>query len=255
MNAGNIDTLPRERFPRHIAIIMDGNGRWAAERRRNRLFGHRHGINAVREAVRECRRLNISHLTLYAFSMENWKRPPTEVAGLWRLLKSYVQTELKELRDNGVRLNVIGRVELIPKDVRDAIDYTLRETAACRDMVLTIALSYGSRDEILTAVRDLARRVKAESLDADAIDEQTIDRALWTADMPDPDLLIRTSGEFRISNFLLWQLAYTEIHVTPTLWPDFSKKDLHAAILDFAGRERRFGLTGEQIKKGMKDEG
>ncbi len=245
----SVADLPEERLPRHIAVIMDGNGRWAGKRRRNRLFGHRKGINSVRETVRECHRLGISFLTLYAFSIENWERPAAEVKGLWKLLKSYVQSELPELKENGVRLNVIGHMERIPQETREAIEYTIRETESGRGMVLTIALSYSGRDEIAVAVREIAEKVREGVLDSGAIDEDLISRALMTRDFPDPDLLIRTSGEFRISNFLLWQLAYTEIHVTPTLWPDFSKDDLHKAILDYAGRERRFGLTGAQIKK------
>lgn len=232
---------------------MDGNGRWAKQRRRPRLFGHQHGIDAVRETVRECHRLGIGWLTLYAFSTENWNRPALEVAGLWRLLKSYVQAELPELQRNGVRLNVIGRIEKIPADTRDAIEYTIRETSAGRNMVLTIALSYSGRDEIVRAARTLAERVRDGALAAEAVDEAAVSKALETADMPDPDLLIRTSGELRISNFLLWQIAYSEIHVTPTLWPDFGPSDLHTAILDYARRERRFGKTGEQITGGPSD--
>ncbi len=240
--------LPPERRPRHIAVIMDGNGRWANERRRHRLFGHRKGIIAVRETVRECHRLGIAYLTLYAFSTENWSRPAGEVSGLWRLLKSYVKSELPELLQNGVRLNVIGAVDRIPKDTRDAIDETIRATSGGRGLVLTIALSYSGRDEIVNAARKLAERARAGAMDPAAIDETAFANELDTHDMPDPDLLVRTSGELRISNFLLWQLAYSEIHVTPTLWPDFGPAELHAAIFDYARRERRFGKTGQQIR-------
>jgi undecaprenyl diphosphate synthase len=245
----SVAELPGERLPRHIAIIMDGNGRWAQQRDKGRLYGHQHGIDAVRETVRECHRLGIGYLTLYAFSTENWKRPLTEIAGLWRLLNSYVTTELPELVQNGVRLGVIGRIERIPRSVRGSIRRTIDATAAGKGMVLTIALSYSGRDEIIFAAREIARRARAGTLDPESVDEAAFPQWLMTRNLPDPDLLIRTSGEFRISNFLLWQIAYTEIHVTPRLWPDFSVPDLHAAILDFAGRERRFGLTGKQLKE------
>ncbi|MCB9475507.1 MAG: isoprenyl transferase [Deltaproteobacteria bacterium] len=245
--------LPPERLPRHIAVIMDGNGRWAKQRRKNRLFGHSNGIDAVRRTVRESHKIGIRCLTLYAFSTENWKRPATEVAGLWRLLKSYVQKELPELRDNGVRLNVIGDVERIPGHVREAIDFTIRETARGEKMLLTICLSYSGRDEIVRACRQIAQEVADGRMTPGQVDEAAITGRLYTArhEIPDPDLMIRTSGEFRISNFLLWQLAYSEIHVTPTLWPDFGPEDLHKAILDYAGRERRFGMTGDQIQSGQ----
>ncbi|MBZ0273020.1 isoprenyl transferase [bacterium] len=252
MTFTSVAELPPERCPRHIAIIMDGNGRWAKERGRGRLFGHRHGIDSVRETVRECHRAGIGYLTLYAFSLENWKRPVTEIAGLWRLLKSYVERELPELKENGVRLNVIGRVERIPRDVRAAIEYTIRETASGQGMVLTIALSYGGRDEIVEAARRLAARAKAGAIEPGAIDEAGFARELMTADMPDPDLLIRTSGEMRVSNYLLWQIAYAEIHVTDVLWPDFRREHLHRAILDYAARERRFGATSDQLASGTR---
>lgn len=240
--------LPKDKYPRHIAIIMDGNGRWAKQHNRIRLFGHRHGISAVREIVRECHRLNIAYLTLYAFSSENWNRPPREIRGLWALLKYYVQSELPELKRNGVRLNVIGDFDRLPEDVRKVIKSSIDELSDGKGLVLSIALSYSSRDEIVGAIQEIARQARSTDFDIEAIDEVFVAKHLQTSDLPDPDLLIRTSGEFRISNFLLWQLAYSEIYVTPTLWPDFSPEELHKAIFDYSNRERRFGKTGEQLR-------
>ncbi len=240
--------LPKEKYPRHIAIIMDGNGRWAKQRGRMRLFGHRQGISSVRETVRECHRLGIGYLTLYAFSTENWNRPPREIRGLWGLLKYYVQSELPELKRNGVRLRVIGDFERLPADVRKIIQGAIDELAGGKGLALTIALSYSSRDEIVGALRKIAREVKENSLDVEAIDDDLFSSRLMTSELPDPDLLIRTSGEFRISNFLLWQLAYSEIYITPVLWPDFSPDELHKAIAGYADRERRYGKTSDQIR-------
>jgi undecaprenyl diphosphate synthase len=248
MASGILQDLPKEKYPHHIAIIMDGNGRWAKQRNRIRLFGHRQGISTVRETVRECHQLGIGFLTLYAFSTENWSRPPRERRGLWALLKYYLQSELPELKKKGVRLKIIGDFDRLPKDVRKVIRSSTDELSGGQGLVLTIALSYSSRDEIVGAIRKIARKARDTNFDIESIDEALVAEHLQTSDMPDPDLLIRTSGEFRISNFLMWQLAYSEIYVTPTLWPDFSPEELHKAILDYSCRERRFGKTGEQIK-------
>lgn len=253
MSPDILKDIPPERLPRHIAVIMDGNGRWAREKGRIRLFGHRQGIIAVRETVRECHRLGVSFLTLYAFSVENWKRPIREIAGLWTLLKYFVKTELPELKKKGVRLNIIGQMDRLPKDVMKVMRSSIEELAPGNSMLLTIALSYSGRDDITCAVRQIARKAKEPGFEPESITEDDIAALLNTHDMPDPDLLIRTSGEFRISNFMLWQLAYSEIYVTQTLWPDFSKEDLHDAIRDYARRQRRFGLTGEQLIRGDDD--
>ena len=239
--------VPFDALPRHIAIIPDGNGRWARAKGMVRIMGHKEGINSVRNVVREARRLGISYLTLYAFSTENWKRPADEVEALWQLLRTYVQVELPELKENGVRLLVIGDIVRIPRDTRLAIRYAMEQTASNTDLVLTIALSYSGRQEILSAVRRFAEDVRDGIMNPDRIDEEMFSSYLQTAGTPDPDLMIRSSGELRISNYLLWQLAYGEIWVTPTLWPDFSVETLHQALRDYANRERRFGQTGDQL--------
>lgn len=225
---------------------MDGNGRWAEQRQLPRIFGHRQGVETVRAVVKECRALGIPHLTLYAFSSENWGRPAAEVAALMELLGMFLAQELETLMAEDVRLRVIGNTALLPAEVRQVLDDTIARTAGNSRLVLTLALSYGARDEILRAVRQLAAEVEEGRLSAADIDEQRIAAALDTAGLPDPDLLIRTSGEMRISNFLLWQLAYAELYFTEVLWPDFSAAELRRALDDFAARERRFGLTGQQ---------
>ncbi len=237
-------------LPRHVAVIMDGNGRWAKRRALNRVRGHEQGAESVRVIVRTARELGIEFLTLYAFSEENWRRPRTEVQALMKLLKRFLKSELKEMLDNGIRLQTIGRTHRLPDDVRSTLLEVMNETARNRDMTLTLALSYGGRQELTDGVTRLAERVRAGELAPGDITEDVIAGALYTSAVPDPDLLIRTSGEFRISNFLLWQIAYTEIYVTPTLWPDFRKEEFHAAVEDYRGRERRYGATGDQLKQG-----
>lgn len=237
---------PPKALPRHVAVIMDGNGRWAKKRAMNRVRGHEQGAESVREIVRTSREIGIHYLTLYAFSEENWQRPKHEIQALMVLLKRFLKSELQEMLENGIRLQTIGRTHRLPEDVHSVLMRTIEKTARNRDMVLTLALSYGGRQEIRDGVVKLARRVHEGALDPEKISEAVIAESLYTADMPNPDLLIRTSGEFRISNFLLWQIAYAEIYVTPTLWPDFRKDEYLAAVSDYQRRERRFGATGEQ---------
>lgn len=236
-----------EQLPRHVAVIPDGNGRWAKQRNQTRIMGHKEGINIVRRIVRECRRLGIGYLTLYAFSQENWNRPKDEVSALWQLLKSYVQQELPELEVNGVQLCVIGRTERIPKDVRDEIDNALERTQNNSEMVLTIALSYSGRDELVRAMQRFADKVLSGDVKIDDLTEDNFSDYLDTNGVPDPDLLIRTSGESRISNYLLWQLAYSEISFVDVFWPDFTVEYFHKVLKDYVGRERRFGQTSEQL--------
>lgn len=226
-----------------MAIIMDGNGRWAKRRSINRVRGHQQGADKVREIVRTNRELGIPWLTLYAFSEENWKRPQKEVGALMKLLKRFLKGELEEMQQNGIRLQSIGRIQKLPKDTRDVLLDVINQTAANKDMVLTLALSYGGRQEILDATRKIAGNLERGRIRADEISEQMISDSLYSKDMPDPELLIRTSGEYRVSNFLLWQIAYTEIYITQTLWPDFGKDEYLEALQDFQRRERRFGGT------------
>ncbi len=227
--------------PRHIAIIMDGNGRWAKARGLPRNLGHRQGVETVRNTVRACRDLGIEYLTLYAFSSENWKRPAAEVAGLMDLLRLYIRRELNELRSNGVRIRVIGDRSRLAPDLVPMIEEAEASTAENRRMTLVIALSYGGQDEIIAACRRLAEEVAAGRLHPDQIDRAAIERNLLTQGIPDPDLVIRTSGEQRLSNFLIWQSAYSEMMFVEKLWPDFTAADLQAAISEFQRRERRFG--------------
>ena len=235
-------------LPKHIAIIMDGNGRWAEKRSLNRIAGHRMGIKRAKEIIRACRELGIEVLTLYAFSTENWNRPRREISTLMSLLKRFLSAEGKTLVKNNIRLNAIGSLEDLPGDVRDVLNEVMQLSRHNTGMVLNAALSYSGRNEILQAVKNICRGVSAGSLDPSLIDERLFSDHLYTAGLPDPDLLIRTSGEYRISNFLLWQTAYTELYITSTLWPDFTKKDLQRAIADYGTRERRFGLTRQQIQ-------
>jgi undecaprenyl diphosphate synthase len=236
------------RIPEHLAIIMDGNGRWAEQRNLPRMLGHHHGVETAKVIIEECRRLRVPYLTLYAFSSENWGRPDEEVDALMSLLNTFLERELQSLLTHRIRLNVIGSIRRLPVPVRETLVQTMERTASNRDMVLTLALSYGARDEIVEAARMLAYDAVAGLLDPSKIDEKIFSNALQTADMPDPAFLIRTSGEMRISNFLLWQLAYAEIYVTPVLWPDFGVVDLHQALTEFGRRERRYGLTGGQLQ-------
>jgi undecaprenyl diphosphate synthase len=235
-----LDVPPEDR-PRHIAVIMDGNGRWAQERGRERIFGHRVGARAVRDVVIECGRLGIEALTLYSFSSENWKRPAEEVHALMRLYLEYLDKERDELVGNNVRFLQIGRREGLPAAVLEAVDETVAATRQCSGLKLVVALNYGSRAEITDAVRTIARKVGRGDLDPGDIDEGTIDRHLYTAGLPDPDLLIRTAGEYRVSNYLLWQISYAEILVSDVSWPDFTVEELHESIRAYARRQRRFG--------------
>jgi len=237
-----------DRLPKHIAVIMDGNGRWAKKRKLPRIAGHRAGIKAVRQAVEACARLGVPYLTLYAFSVENWKRPQSEVKMLMDLLREYLHKEIGELNRQNIRLGVIGRTAELPKLVQRDIEEALRETSVNTGLVLTFALNYGARAELTDAVRELVERAQRDGAGF-AIDEQAVSAHLYTRDMPDPDLLIRTSGEMRISNFLLWQIAYAEIWVTDTLWPDFTQLDLFRSILDFQKRERRYGGLGRDASE------
>jgi len=227
--------------PRHVAIIMDGNGRWAKQRRWARIRGHHAGIKAVREAVTACREVGVKFLTLYAFSSENWARPRPEVRALMTLLKNYLVGERDELLEKEIRLHAIGRLEMLPPDVRAELDRTMAMTAAFERLTLTLALSYGGRAELVDAISAALKAGVA------AVDEETVGRFLYAPDHPDPDLLIRTSGEFRVSNFMLWEIAYSEIYVTNVLWPDFRAKHLYAALADYMGRDRRFGLVAPTV--------
>ena len=239
------------KLPQHIAIIMDGNGRWARERGLPRVEGHRRGIESIREVVRAARELGIRYLTLYAFSKENWGRPKREVNFLMSLLSAYLDSELKELEENDIRFNVIGRVGDLPSGIRKKIERNISQTRNHKALVLTLALSYSSRVEIVDAVRQLCRRVQLGELRAEDITEGEFSKALYTSGIPDPDLLIRASGELRVSNFLLWQISYTELYVSEKYWPDFRKADLIDAVEEFQKRERRFGKT-EPEESGVK---
>ncbi|MBP7766059.1 MAG: isoprenyl transferase [Deltaproteobacteria bacterium] len=235
-------------LPRHIAIIMDGNGRWAKQHAMGRIRGHKRGAQAVRTTVTACREIGIAYLTLFAFSSENWGRPGEEVNALMDLLADYLDKETPTLQKRGIRLAAIGDIDKLYLPVRKKLLEVMKLTERNDKMVLNLALSYGSRDEIVAAVRKMVADQRDGKLKIDDIDKETLARYLFTASMPDPDLLIRTSGEYRISNFLLWQLAYTELYFTDVLWPDFKKSDLLAAIAVYQQRERRFGLTSEQIQ-------
>jgi len=239
--------LDPERLPRHVAIVMDGNGRWAKQRRKPRIYGHKVGADSVREIVEMSREIGIGHLTLYAFSTENWNRPEQEVSGLMNILKSYLVSELSRMEKNEIRLNCLGETAKLPGTVRQTLEDTVRRTAGNDKMVLNLALSYGARDEICLAVKKIAQLCLDLKLKPEQIDHQFLSDQLYTAGQPDPDLLIRTGGEQRLSNFLLWQASYAEIYFTETMWPEFRKKAYLEALLDYQSRERRFGKTGEQI--------
>jgi undecaprenyl diphosphate synthase len=238
-----------EAVPRHVAVIMDGNGRWAESRGLDRVEGHRAGIEAVRAVVRAGHELGVSQLTLYAFSTENWNRPRGEVEALMELLAHYLDAELDELDRNGIRLRAMGRLERLPEAVRSRLEAAMQRTRGNREMLVVFALSYGGRTEIVDAARRLAREVEQGKLDPDQIDEKLFAACLYEPELADPDLLIRTGGESRVSNFLLWQIAYAEIHVTDVMWPDFRKGDLVDAILAYQSRERRYGLTSRQVRE------
>ena len=232
-------------LPEHIAIIMDGNGRWAKQRSLPRFAGHREGINSVREITRICGEIGIKHLTLYTFSKENWARPQTEVSALMKLLLTSIRKEINNLHENNVRLTTIGAFQDLPKSARKGIEEGIEKTKDNTGLNLNLALSYGSRQEIMQAIQQIAKMVDMGKLKTDDINQENFENLLYTNNMPDPDLLIRTGGEFRVSNFLLWQIAYTEIFVTETFWPAFREKELLEAITDFQSRERRFGKVAE----------
>jgi undecaprenyl diphosphate synthase len=242
----NIDI---QRLPRHIAIIMDGNGRWAQEKGQDRLYGHFHGVESVRDIVEGCAELGIGYLTLYAFSTENWDRPAYEVTGLMELLVDTIRKEVETLNKNNIRLHVIGDMNMLPDYARTELQEALEITAANSGLNLIMALSYSSRWELAEAARKLAQDVQSGQLDPAAINQDTLSQYLCTRDFPDPELMIRTSGEYRISNFMLYQLAYAELYFTNVRWPDFRKENLYQAILDYQGRERRFGKTSAQIQQ------
>jgi undecaprenyl diphosphate synthase len=242
----SLDDVPRERFPRHIAVIMDGNGRWAVRRGLERVRGHQQGAVTVRNVVTECARLRKEHggpdyLTLYSFSVENWKRPIDEVSFLMTMYIEYLRNERQTMMENNIRFRQIGRLENLPDPVLEEMNRTLEETKDNDGLTLVLALNYGSRTEITDAVREIARKARDKELDPEEIDEQLISDHLYTASMPDPDLLVRTAGEMRVSNYLLWQISYAELFVSDVLWPDFGVADLHAAIHAFSQRNRRFG--------------
>lgn len=242
------EQIDKDRLPQHIAVIMDGNGRWAKQQGKNRIFGHTNGVKAVRETAEACAELGIKHLTMYAFSAENWNRPQLEVSALMTLLLKTINSELKTLVKNDIRLGVIGDVKALPPSVAKELKTAMDKTAHCQRMELILALSYGGKNEIVNAVQQIAAEVKSGKLEVNDIDEQTVSKHLYTAGRPDPELLIRTSGEKRVSNFLLWQLAYAEFYFTDIFWPDFDKEELYKAIAEYQSRERRFGKTSEQIK-------
>lgn len=237
----------KDTLPRHIAIIMDGNGRWAKEQGQDRLFGHFHGVESVRNIVEGCAELGIEYLTLYAFSTENWDRPENEVNGLMELLVDTIRKETETLNRNNIKLHVIGDRRMLGREVNAELDESLEITAANTGLNLIMALSYSGRWELVNAVKNIAADVEAGKLKADDIGQETLQQYLWTSDFPDPELMIRTSGEYRISNFLLFQLAYAELYFTNTRWPDFRKKHLYEALIDFQSRERRYGKTSEQL--------
>jgi undecaprenyl diphosphate synthase len=236
-----------ERIPKHIAIIMDGNGRWAKNKGHLRIFGHKHGVRTVRNVVETASELGVKYLTLYAFSTENWNRPKLEVNALMELLAESIKRETASMMENGIRLEIIGNIDELPRKCNKQLLETVEATKDNKRMTLILALSYSGRWDIIEAVRKIAAEVKKGNIEPDKIDENVLNAALNTARFPNPDLLIRTSGEQRISNFLLWEIAYSEIHFTPVLWPDFTTDDFYNAILDYQSRERRFGKTSEQV--------
>ena len=244
---GSLDKIDRNRLPRHIAIIMDGNGRWAKDQGQDRLYGHFHGVESVRNIVEGCAELGIEYLTLYAFSTENWDRPEYEVIGLMELLVSTIRKEVESLDKNDIRLHVIGDMNMLPDYAKKELHEALQITSDNRGLNLIMALSYSGRWELLNAVKNIAHEVKTGRLAIENIDQDTLQQYLCTSDFPDPELMIRTSGEFRISNFLLYQLAYAELYFTQVRWPEFRKENLYEAIIDFQARQRRFGKTGEQL--------
>ncbi len=237
-------------IPRHVAIIMDGNGRWAKQQKKPRLYGHKIGVETVQTIVECASEWGVEVLTLYAFSTENWKRPAAEVGGLMGLLKNYLQKELSRMLKNRIRLTSIGDIQKLPRDVRDVLENTIRDTAENDKLTLNLALSYGGRFELIRAIRNIAAEVKSGDITTADIDEKLIDNHLYTAGLPEPDLLIRTGGEARLSNFLLWQASYAEIYFTDVMWPEFREQAFADAIAEYQGRERRFGRTSAQVESG-----
>lgn len=244
-----LEKIDKDRLPRHIAIIMDGNGRWAKEQGQDRLYGHFHGVESVRNIVEGSAELGIEYLTLYAFSTENWDRPEYEVVGLMELLVTTIRNEVESLHKNNIKLHVIGDMNMLPEYARQELNEALEMTKANTGLSLIMALSYSGRWELLNAVKNIAHEVKLGRLNIEGIDQNTLQRYLCTSEFPDPELMIRTSGEFRISNFLLYQLAYAELYFTNVRWPDFRKENLYEAILDYQNRERRFGKTSDQLSQ------
>ncbi len=241
------ENIDNSKLPKHIAVIMDGNGRWAKSHGKPRVFGHKNGVTAVREVTEAAAELGVQYLTLYAFSTENWNRPAIEVSALMMLLIETVKSEIKTLNKNNIKLKAIGDVNSLPTSTRDALLRGIEQTSTNKGMTLILALNYSSRWEIVEATKKIAEKVTAGELNIQDINSEIFTQHLATKDIPDPELMIRTSGEHRISNYLLWQAAYAELHFTDVLWPDFRKQDLHKAILDYQNRERRFGMTSEQI--------
>ena len=240
--------IDKNNLPKHLAIIMDGNGRWAKKQGMLRVFGHEKGTKSVKNTVENCAKIGIEFLTLYAFSTENWNRPKIEVDTLMKLLVSALKKELKSLQKNNIKLNAIGNLDNLPEGVRKELEEVIKKTKENTRMTLTLALSYGARDEIINAIKIISEKVKNNIISVDAIEESIINQHLYTQNMPDVDLVIRTSGEHRISNFLLWQIAYAEFYFTDVLWPDFNEEELYKALLSYQKRERRFGKTSEQIR-------
>ncbi|WP_298264783.1 isoprenyl transferase [uncultured Lutibacter sp.] len=241
--------IAENKVPNHIAIIMDGNGRWAKLKGKPRVFGHKNGVTAVREVIEGCGEIGVNYLTLYAFSTENWNRPALEVKTLMSLLVSSLKKELKTLQKNNIKLNAIGNINLLPEKVKIELTEVIEKTKNNTALTLTLALSYGSRDEIVNVIRNISKKVVNNQIKIEEINENIINNHLYTFSLPDVDFMIRTSGEKRISNFLLWQLAYAEMYFSDTLWPDFRKENLFEAIIDYQNRERRFGKISEQIEK------
>jgi len=248
-NSSLLEELDLTQMPRHIAVIMDGNGRWAKKNSLPRIQGHWEGVKTVDRTVSLCRKLDIEALTLYSFSDENWSRPPVEINTLMKILDHYLNKELKRMKNENIRFHTIGQLEDLPPEIQKLIAHTKNYTSDCEGMTLTLALSYGGRQEILKSVQQIANKVRTGELRVEDIDYSVFESFLQTNSLPEPDLLIRTSGEMRISNFLLYQIAYTELHYTKVLWPEFKEEDLFRAIIDFQKRERRFGMTQEQIIK------
>ncbi|UMB59102.1 isoprenyl transferase [Lutibacter sp. A80] len=243
------NNILKNKVPEHVAIIMDGNGRWAKLKNKPRVFGHKNGVNSVRETIEACGEIGVKYLTLYAFSTENWKRPKLEVKTLMALLVSSLKKELKILQKNNIKLNTIGNLNDLPGNAQKELTEVIEKTKNNTALTLTLALSYGSRDEIVNVIKNISKKVVNNELAIEEIDENIINNHLYTFSLPDVDFLIRTSGEKRISNFLLWQIAYAELYFTNTLWPDFKKENLFNAVIEYQNRERRFGKTSEQIIK------